>query len=40
MLVNPVSGRCLDDPAFTTTNGTQLDIWDCNGGTNQQWAVP
>jgi len=40
MLVNPVSGRCLDDPAFTTTNGTQLDIWDCNGGSNQQWAIP
>jgi hypothetical protein len=40
MLVNPVSGRCLDDPGFTTTNGTQLEIWDCNGGSNQQWAIP
>jgi hypothetical protein len=38
--VNPVSGRCLDDPGFSTTDGTQLDIWDCNGGINQQWTLP
>jgi alpha-galactosidase len=33
------SGRCLDDPNSSTTNGTALVIWDCNGGTNQQWTV-
>ncbi|MFC6085896.1 ricin-type beta-trefoil lectin domain protein, partial [Sphaerisporangium aureirubrum] len=22
-----------------TANGTQVIIWDCNGGTNQQWNV-
>jgi alpha-galactosidase len=32
------SGRCLDDPNGSTTNGTQLVIWDCNGGGNQQWT--
>jgi alpha-galactosidase len=32
------SNRCLDDPASNTTNGTQVIIWDCNGGTNQQWT--
>ena len=32
------SGRCLDVPGQSTTNGTQLEIWDCNGGTNQQFA--
>jgi alpha-galactosidase len=32
------SNRCLDDPNGTTTNGTQVVIWDCNGGTNQQWV--
>ncbi|WP_433605530.1 glycoside hydrolase family 27 protein [Dactylosporangium sp. CA-139114] len=32
------SGRCLDDPNGSTTNGVQLVIWDCNGGTNQQWT--
>jgi Glycosyl hydrolase family 59/Ricin-type beta-trefoil lectin domain len=39
-LVNPASGKCLDDPGFSTTNGTQLDIWDCNGGVNQNWTLP
>ena len=34
------SGRCLDDPGFSITNGTQLDIWSCNDGTNQRWKLP
>ena len=38
-LVNPQSGRCLDDTAFGGA-GTQTEIWDCNGGTNQQWTLP
>jgi alpha-galactosidase len=29
------AGKCLDVNDFTTTPGTQLEIWDCNGGTNQ-----
>jgi hypothetical protein len=33
------SNRCLDVPGSTTTNGTQLDIWDCNGGANQSWLL-
>ncbi len=32
------SNRCLDVPSQATTNGTLLDIWDCNGGANQQWT--
>jgi hypothetical protein len=32
------SGRCLDVPNRSQTNGTKLTIWDCNGGTNQQWT--
>jgi Ricin-type beta-trefoil lectin domain/Cellulase (glycosyl hydrolase family 5) len=32
------SNRCLDVPALATANGTLLDIWDCNGGANQQWT--
>ena len=39
-LVNPASGKCLDDPNLSTTNGTQLEIWTCNGGSNQQWTLP
>jgi O-glycosyl hydrolase len=33
------SNRCLDVPNATQTNGTQTDIWDCDGGTNQQWLL-
>jgi endo-1,4-beta-xylanase len=32
------SGRCLDDPNSTTTQGTQQQIWDCNGQANQRWT--
>jgi hypothetical protein len=32
------SNRCLDVPGAATANGTLLDIWDCNGGANQQWT--
>lgn len=39
-LVNPVSGKCLDDPGFDTADGTQLDIYTCNGGASQEWALP
>jgi hypothetical protein len=31
------SGRCVDVPGFSTSNGTALDLWDCNGGGNQSW---
>jgi O-glycosyl hydrolase len=37
---NPASGLCLDDANSNTANGTQLDIWTCSGGTNQQWHLP
>jgi O-glycosyl hydrolase len=32
------AGRCLDVNASTTTVGTQLQIWDCNGGSNQVYT--
>ncbi|TDC69703.1 1,4-beta-xylanase [Actinomadura sp. GC306] len=31
------SGRCLDVPNASTSDGTRLQLWDCHGGTNQQW---
>jgi len=31
------SGRCVDVPGFSTTDGTALDLWDCNAGGNQSW---
>jgi lysophospholipase L1-like esterase len=39
VLRGAASGRCLDVPNRSTTNGVQVDIWDCNGGTNQQWTL-
>ncbi|MEV0531025.1 non-reducing end alpha-L-arabinofuranosidase family hydrolase [Kitasatospora sp. NPDC050463] len=33
------SGRCLDVPGASQTDGTLLNIWDCNGATNQQWTL-
>jgi hypothetical protein len=33
------SDRCLDVPKASTANGTLLQIWDCNGGSNQQWVT-
>jgi len=37
-LVGVGSGRCLDVPNQSQTNGTRLVIWDCNGGANQNWT--
>jgi alpha-glucosidase (family GH31 glycosyl hydrolase) len=40
-LVNPASGRCLDDPGGNTTPGAvQLEIYDCNGSAAQVWKLP
>ncbi|MGW1622082.1 RICIN domain-containing protein [Streptomyces sp. NPDC002172] len=32
------SGRCLDIDNSTTANGTQAQLWDCNGGSNHRWT--
>ncbi|MFI6495067.1 ricin-type beta-trefoil lectin domain protein [Streptomyces sp. NPDC050564] len=37
-IVGQQSGRCLDINNFTTANGTQAQLWDCNGGSNQRWT--
>ncbi|WP_308011870.1 RICIN domain-containing protein [Actinacidiphila acidipaludis] len=33
------SSRCLDVPGAGSANGTQTEIWDCNGGANQSWTL-
>ena len=38
-IVGQASGRCVDVPGFSTTPGTALDLWDCNGGGNQSWNL-
>ncbi|HEV2633651.1 MAG TPA: ricin-type beta-trefoil lectin domain protein [Actinocrinis sp.] len=34
-LVSALSGRCLDSPKGTNYDGVHLEVWDCNGGPNQ-----
>jgi hypothetical protein len=33
------SAKCVDDNAQSSANGTKVQLWDCNGGANQQWTV-
>ncbi|GIJ36333.1 RICIN domain-containing protein [Micromonospora sediminimaris] len=37
-LVGGQSGRCIEVPGATTTNGTQTQLWDCSGGSHQRWT--
>jgi len=39
-LENPATGKCLDDPSASTTNGTQLNLVACAAGTAQEWRLP
>ncbi|WP_433509359.1 lectin [Nonomuraea sp. CA-143628] len=32
------SGRCLDVSAASQANGASVQIWDCNGQSNQNWT--
>ena len=38
-LINPNSGKCLDDTG-SGGSGTQVQIWACGGGSNQLWTLP
>lgn len=38
LLTGKQSGRCADIYNNTITNGTQAELWDCNGGANQAWT--
>jgi Ricin-type beta-trefoil lectin domain len=31
---------CLDDPAYSTRNGTQLIVYTCKDSPNQRWYTP
>jgi len=37
-IVGGQSGRCVDVPNGSTTNGTQVQLYDCWGGTMQRWT--
>jgi len=38
-IVGGQSGRCVDVPNSSTTNGTQVQLWDCTGQANQSWTL-
>ena len=38
-LLNPSSGKCLDDTGYGGS-GTQVQIWTCADTSNQEWSVP
>jgi chitinase len=38
-LVNPNSGKCLDDTGYGAS-GTQVQIWTCGDTSNQIWDLP
>ncbi len=38
-VINRNSGKAMDALNRGTANGTQIDQWSYNGGTNQRWAV-
>jgi hypothetical protein len=37
-VVGAQSGRCVDVPNSSTTNGTQVQLYDCSGQPNQAWT--
>ena len=38
-IVNESSGKVLDDPNFSTSNGTKVIQYQLNGGANQLWNI-
>jgi hypothetical protein len=38
-ITSGIAGKCLDDASSSTTNGTKVDLWDCNGTGAQVWTV-
>ena len=38
-LLNPQSGRCLDDPNNNEKTGDLLEIYDCNNTAAQQFSL-
>jgi len=37
-IVGSQSGRCIDVPNSSQTNGTRVQLYDCHGLTNQRWT--
>jgi endo-1,4-beta-xylanase len=37
-IVGSQSGRCIDVPNSSTSNGTRVQLYDCHGQSNQMWT--
>jgi hypothetical protein len=37
--ITGIYGLCVDVTGGSNANGTAVEVWDCNGGSNQQWTV-
>ncbi|MGW1160053.1 DUF5010 domain-containing protein [Streptomyces sp. NPDC002513] len=37
--ITGIAGKCVDDTAMGTANGTAIELYDCNGTSAQQWTV-
>lgn len=37
LYINTAGGMCLDNPNSSTANNTQMIVYTCSGGQNQQW---
>nr|WP_127504032.1 endo-1,4-beta-xylanase [Actinoplanes solisilvae] len=38
-IVGAQSNRCVDVPSSSQTNGTRVQLYDCNGQSNQAWTL-
>ncbi|QFU89880.1 PQQ-dependent sugar dehydrogenase [Amycolatopsis sp. YIM 10] len=36
--ITGVGGKCVDVNGSSTADGAKIQLWTCNGGTNQQWT--
>jgi mannan endo-1,4-beta-mannosidase len=37
--ITGIGGKCIDVAGASTTNGTAVQLWDCNGSTAQRWTI-
>ena len=37
--ITGVGGKCVDVAGASTVDGTKIQLWTCNGQSNQQWTV-
>jgi glucose/arabinose dehydrogenase len=36
--ITGIGGKCVDVNGGSSADGTKIQLWTCNGGTNQQWT--